>query len=624
MTLENPHRDDERTRDVLDYVNRFANAYYDSQEFAKYKQKTSTIKYAIDQEWEPGTIKSKYRFKFAVARGANDNIINSVEDLTDVENWVIIHPLQSGKEIKKMADDMEDFANNLLYKIKFGEYFNDRFAYIPAYGWSIAYDEFLYSEGYRIKPKVDSQSVNGITWDKLADTLCNEPRGKIIHPYNWFGELNKPVWKQSNQGYVCKWYARDVVQAMAKVDGEGRPLYNKKALNNLLKMIETGKGELDIRYSDNPNRDSKYKEDIQNDNIENSVNVRFYIGTLNGAKGFYDDPNTYNVVYSNTLVLRFAEEPIDNVSPFNHMQTHPKTDCPIPRTPLDSMIPHNKINDTLINFGIENVIDSMMRFWSFNEEDYINPEAFKQPPGLNVILYMKNANVKPPQVSEYKTTSLESYERLNQMIERDRQRSTMGTTDLESGVQGKTADKTATATRAMYEALDKSTRAMIKRVIKRSVVPEIKYFIVLALQHFTSEQFRFVNRDGDEISITPELAINFMQNMTLKINDSITRNRALEAANLESFLTFAMQILPQLQSPATAIDLLRMFAREKGIKSVDLILDEPIKDPQAEGEAIGGQPGQDMLPAGQQQAIPPPQPGQMMPPPQTPQPGAMQ
>lgn len=601
VTDEVAWEESEADKKIISFVKGFKKSYHDSSQFKEYKKRCEKTRSLVDQEWKEGEQKTKYGMKLGSTRAAHDNIIDSTEDVLDVDEWLRLRPKIKGEEMQNVANDLEDFGNNMLDSINYGAIVQDRLSFIPIYGWSVSFSEFVYNEGYSMKPQADTQEANGISWTREHDTILSEPKPRVIHPYNWFGELNKRVFDQNMQGFTMRWYARDFVQAKAKKDGEGRPLYNIKALDFCLKLLKKGKNEKDDDHF-NGEADSFGLEsgEIHKEDQMPFIDVTLFMGPLSGVEGFYHDSNTYIIVCTQKMLLRKKEHPIDGYTPFNHIQPFPRNRGPVPRTPLDVVIPHGRINDMMINLGLENTIDGMIRRWIFNERSFLNPEAFKNPKGLNVILYAASGDFFEPRLLDNKNTSLRGdFESFRQIMDWDAQRSGVGRTDMEAGMQGKTAKKTATEAQAIFSQINKRTRAMIKRIMKRSIVPEMKYLIILAMQHYSPEQMSFLNRDGEDRTIDANMAGIFLKNLAIRVNDSITRNRELDAVNYMEFFTLAFKVLPLLQQPEYAIKALRRLAREKNIKGVDDFIPEP-EIPQALPQ--GGQPmGPDGMPIQQPQ-----------------------
>lgn len=574
LTQEKPYQAEEKHKHVIEFVNKVAADYWESDGFKMYKDRSEGIKFLINQRWRKAP-PTKYKFRLGIARAAYDNYVDAYHDLFDVDKLLIFTPERTGDAHRALTRQNEDFANKVLRGAKYKQSLFQRLAYLPDYGWSPAYGDFVYTEGWRIKPQADSQTPGGFTFKKEWDTLTNQPKSLVIHPYRWFGSYCHSAQEQAGQGMVCRWYIEQVIQAMGKVDGEGRPLYNLEVLQRWAKQMQAGKSEASQYYHQDGAEDADRTSKVQYDKASRPyIDVYVYSGPL-GCKGYEGDPNHYIVECSGKEIARIAENPVgDFFSAWTHAQTHPYRSSPMSRSFLDAIRPHAQIDDLLINLAVENQVDSLHRFWAFYDDDLLDSEPLKNPRGANSFIELKDrGGFIPKRLGDERSGAMADLQALWKLFDLDRQR--VGATDQEMGVQGNTQDKTATAAQILKSASSKRIRAAAKRFSNDAIIPEAKYLVFLALQHYSPEQRILMSKDGEPLQLTPQHVQTLLYDTEWRVNDSITRDKFEAAARAANFYTFAFKFLPTLGQPEYAVRVLNMLGHEQDIPGVDEILPVP-------------------------------------------------
>jgi hypothetical protein len=615
MVSEQPYQDDPLHRERIEWVKARKCEYYESQGFKTYKRRCERIKTMINQEWEHAKKTTKYGFRFGILRAAYDNYTDALVDLFDLDEFLSLTSLKADPNLKSMAVHLQDYANNMLQSIGYKKTWWKRCSYLPDYGWSPAYGDFVYQEGYRPKIRVDAQTVGGFKWEREWTTVLNEARSQVLHPYNWWGN---PYCSgdYSYQGYTVRWYLPDIIAAEQKVDADNRPLYNQKALDLLKGKLTKRESMADPYFTVAENRDL-VKSSLSQDKIQIPyVDVTVYTGTLQGCKGHESDFNTYILETCGEYMLRFAEDMVSGLFPsLTHARTHPFRNSPFSRSFLDAVVPHQSINDLLINLAIENQVDSMHRMWAYYNDDLLDEGELKNPRGTNSFLELKNPNGFIPRVIENgQGNNLRDLQVLRDFLEQDRQR--VGTPDQEIGIPGNGQGDTATQANILKSASTKKVRACAKRISADALVPECRYLLLQSLMHSTPDKLRMTSRDGEVIQLTPEHMQLFVTGLDFRINDNVTRDKWEEAARSANFWANAFKVAPQLGSPDTAIKLLRAQAHQVGEKQdlIDQILPEPQPidaNTGAPAAPLPGSPGLSFLPGETPAPEPPLEPAMM-------------
>ena len=602
-----PYKEDERHVKVAQFVDSFKKKYFDNSEFKRYKNKCNRVLDLIDQKWGQDEMVSRYGLKFAVTRASHDSQIDAMEEVFDTNDWVRAKPLIETKEVREESERLQYYTNNLLHGARYREHIKDRVAYIPAYGWSITFTEYFYAMGKKIKAQAKENYEGSLPWDTMMDAVMDGVKPTCIHPYNWFGDPNKGMRNQNNQGFIKRWQISDVVSAMGKKASDETSLYNEKALEKMKTKLSGGESVGDSNYHESENT----KED---ENNASYIDVSYYIGRLNGCDGYYGDPNTYVIECFDDCVLRIYEHPVDDPQyyPISHGQTNPRIDVPFPRTPLDAIIPHALSMDMLANRGLEVAVDSQASWVVLDEDDWLNPETLKQPQGVINMLYLKAGRggryTKPQAVETNNTGALRDTDTMLNLLDFDRQRGG-GSTDQELGIGGGGAS-TATQARILASQLSRSTRGRVRRLVQRGILPEIRYMLLLSLMHSSPEEKLMYSEEGNEIELTPQMMLAYLENSIIEIDDNIIRDRNMDAVERMEFFELVMNLTQKFQDPHYGVMVARAVGREKGVPQdvIDEFLPKPdmseVTQPQQpQMPGMPGDPAQAMqqgMPQGQQ------------------------
>lgn len=619
---------DERFGKIAQWINGFKASYFDSAEFHRYKSRREIVQNLVDQVPDVAELAFNYKFMLGLCRKHKEAFLDTCKDVFDADKWLNLSSLKSGADNYLSVDAIEHFANNVLQDCDYRNHWLDRLRFLPVYGWSPSFVEYRWNAGYSVKPKESTVEASGIEWGREFDEMLSRPNPIAIHPFNWFGDVNTPIRKQFRQGFIRRWGVREVIQAKEKVavlNGENgveltplldengmpvtdmetgemimepvmQPLYNTKALDEMLEELKNGARKSDKDYYDKPSRDGSLAGNdgnhISNSNTQKYIDVVYYIGTLDEVEGFEGDSNIYVVECYGDDVLRVAEHPIDTMLPITHIQTHQhETDC-FTDSMLDITIPHDKIMNMLVNIGIENTVNDAHRVIVAHEDDYLNFDVLQSPKNLTEILMLKSGSqrVAPVQIDN-QSGSLQSLLTMYNLIGLERQKA--GVTDQELGVQ-QIGEKTATAARILSSATNKSTRATIKEAVAQGLLPEVRYIMLLAMQFYPPEKLALLSKDGEILRLTPNIAQMLVNRNGLRINDNFTRDKDSDSVALAEFVQFARPIVENLSTPSHAINLVRSLAKLKGIDEIldiDMILPKPMSEAETQAAQMPqGQP----------------------------------
>lgn len=567
--------DSSKHNKIIAHVNKMKEQYFDSTLYQRYMERVDVMKYMVNQEWK---VKStRFGLMHALMRARHDNIIATLEDLFDVPELIIYNP--DTESDREYAKDMQEYTKKLLRNVNYKDHLGKRFAYLPDYGWSIAHDSYQFNEGWVTKVNSKASGIPGLesfSFTREMDVLNDKPNPQVVAPEHWFGNP-KESWDKTYQGCLVRWYLKDVIQAMQKKTPDGKHIYNVKALEKVKTRLVQGGNDEDEKYRETG--DDRTERSVHFDDVRGGpyVDVIRYYGPLNEISDdqLADDANEYYIECTRDSLLRWTENPADTFTMFTHGRTHAKRNSPFSRSYLDAIKPHQQFTDFMANMSMESIVDNMTKNWVYRPEDLLNPEDFENPKGMNNFLELGGTNAFIPQLlGQERSGAFQDVKDIFTMLDRDRQRA--GATDQELGVQGGTADQTATAARILSSASGKDTRAMVKRLCRTMIVPQVKNLVMLSLVHGKPENQRILS-GGKEVRITPKHVEWFLQNANMETANSITMDRENEALKWNDFLNYAVQVLPNLRSPDPMIKALRAGAEMRGIPKhfIDDILPEP-------------------------------------------------
>ena len=573
--------DEKKHRKIVEYVNAKKAEYFDAPEYKAYMAKVSEAKLLINQDVRG--LETRMKLRFGLMRAGYDNLVDALDDLFDVDDLVTCRP--DGSQEEGVASAMQAYLNRMLRSIHHHEHLSERFLYIPDYGWSIAHDSYQFSDGWVVKPQAKTvlPGFEGFDFGMEEDIYMDRPTSEIVRPDHWFGAVDMSGRSQQFQGTLKRWYLRDVLSAMERKDKAGKALYNLRDLDKLSKLMEKGHQDADQYYKLKEDMGDMGKDvvfDTKNRNRAPYVDIVRFHGPLNEISDseLAKDPNEYYVECTRSCLLRWQENPRDRFTNYTHGRSYPYRNNPFSRSYLDTTKTHQIFNDFLVCTSTEAILENLTRHWAVWEDDLLDPNDFYSPRGLNAFLQLQNQGRVPQLVDGGRVGAFENIKDLLTLFDRDRQRS--GPTDQEMGVQGGTADKTATTARILAAATDKTKRSMVKRLVRHAVLPQIKNLGMLSFVHGKPENLKFMSGDrqiqlgGDHLKWWMRV---WMTDSQILVNDTITRDRNEEAMKATTFFQYAQQMVGQLP-PDSTISILRYSAELSGIPQnvIDKALPAPL------------------------------------------------
>lgn len=573
--------DASKHRKIVEYVNAKKEEYFKAPEYAAYMERVATSKRLINMD--PSGLETRFKFRHSLMRAGYDNLVDSFDDLFDVDDLVICRPDEPGTE--QLASDWQAYANRLLRSIKHHDHLSERFLSLPDYGWSIAHDSYQFSDGWIIKPQADTRipGLEAFDFGMEEDVYLDRPGSEIVRPDAWFGSVELGGRHQTFQGSLKRWYLKDVLSAMKRTDKAGKPLYNVQELQNLADKMARGYQDTDP-YVKQGEEDKSSLQDVQYTKDRKRgpyVDVVRFHGPLNDIPDaeLAKDPNEYYVECTRSCLLRWQENPRDRLNMYTHARTHAFRNNPFSRSYLDTTRSNQQWTDFLMCMSAEAIIDNLTKQWGVWEEDMLEPGDFYFPKGLNSFIVRQGQGRLPEFIGGDRSGAFSDIKDVLTIFDRDRQRS--GPTDQEQGVQGGTADKTATTARILAAATSKSKRAMVKRICRHAVMPQIKNLVMLSLVHGKPQNLKFM-AGKREVRLGLEHLQWWMRvyntDTQILINDTITRDRNEEAMKATTFFQYASQAGAQIP-PDSMMHILRYAAELSGIPQA--IVDKAIPEPLA-------------------------------------------
>lgn len=571
--------DERHHRRIVEYVNARKSEYFGSPEYKTYIARVNATKKLVNQD--TSDMATRFKMRHAITRAGHDNLVDSLDDLFDVDDLVSCMP--EGSQSKQMASDWQSYTNKLLRSIHHQEHLSERFLYLPDYGWSIAHDYYQFSDGWQVKAQAKPvlPQMEGFAFDMQEDVYLDRPASEITRNEHWFGDANTGR-NQNYQGTLKRWYLKDVYSAMLRKDKEGKPLYNIPELQKLATIMAKGHQDADEFYkareqAGDVGKDVEFKGDKSRGPF---IDIIRFHGPLNDISDpeLSQDPNEYYVECSRTCLFRWQENPRDRFSTYTHARSHPYRNNPFSRSYLDSMKADQQFSDFLVCMAAESITDNLTKHWAYWPEDLLDPGDFTSPKGQNAFLELQGEGRLPQIVAAERSGAFSDVKDLLTIFDRDRQRA--GATDQEQGVQGGTQDKTATAARLLASATSKKIRAMVKRVCRQAVIPQIKNLVMLSLVHGKPENLKIIAADGSESRMGGEHLKWWMRafetDTQITVSDTITRDRNEEAMRITAFFQLASQ-MGQVIPPDAMAKVLRVAADMGGIKQT--VIDDIIPPP---------------------------------------------
>lgn len=597
---EKAYEKDAKDQAICEFVFAVKEAFYTSEHFTFARQKAEVLKNLDQMVHAKNSKRTKYGFISGLVNGAKQSTLDTLEDLVDTDELVMTTAINRGGDNVKYAEDIGNYANNILVGCDYKQHLYERFQPLLIYGHSPAFDTWEYNQGWAVKAQAVSSGPGEFNWTREMDSTLNRAKPIAIHPFHVFGSVERSIMRQPHRGWIKRWSLGDVIKAEAKKTADGKPLYNPDAIKKMKEILSKGGQEADQYYTTDGKRDLDTSEISRNDKLKQSfIDIVYYKGPLTMVDGFRLDPNTYEIECTKNFLLRKTEQPVDTFQSITDMMTHPYMGSPFGGTFMDPIVGHQKIGDLVQNLMLENIVDSMHRFYTYRYEDITNIEDLKTPRGLQTFLELSTNGQPPALIEGSRSGPANDALAFLKLIDTDRQR--VSVTDQETGLSQDS--KTLGESKILLASSSKRVRAAVKRISTFAIIPQVKNLVFMSLVNQTPQQRRIYTRDGKEIQLTPAHAQAFFNNTLFRINDTVTRNKYEDNLKNAEFYINSIKILSQIQDPQYAIKVLRYLGKESGIKDIDEILPAPAVPDASAQPPIPGMPA--MPPQGPQGAPPP-------------------
>ncbi len=594
-------KDDPKAKAIIKAVKERKDQYYQSDAYRFFNMQSLAVEDAVAQRYREGEKMTRSGFYLATLTAAYEALLDSFSDTYGrARPLFLCDPQKVGGE--DLAQKQQNFLNRTWDKMgrdKTGglpqwlKIARD----VPLFTMGVGYTRWAKFNGIFERPQINKVGAWGSTLDfkPQFQVLLNGPEIERIDPRLWFG-----CWTQGDdlpwEGCIREYTYQD---AAAMLMDQG---YLQPAVQQLLKKLEKGNVGSDTATQ---NRQSGSGMREQN-GIKKAV-VYEYWGDLTNCKEYEGDPTEYCVICTDDLLLKFNPNYMFGYRPFFRARSSPLNDSPFGRSILAPNLPHTKIQNLIVNLGIDDVVTRMHNGWAVWSKYLKSIDDFANPEGADGLVYMTDdapSDKIPRRIGGERSGILDDAMRINEVIGVDRQ--TSGFNNQSLGHKDGTTGDTATQARLLEASGNRRTVGAIIQMAITGLMPAGKRINMLAIRNTSEEERRSMSYDGKPFSVSNEDAIQIWDNNIVDIHESVVTNPAAEAANLAEFLTVAKDALLQVPDASHLMNLIGDIGRKKGL-NVDRYLPKigPGMPPQV--GAPPGMPPQGMPPG----AMPPEMPQEM-------------
>ncbi len=593
MSLDKPSGRDKK---IIDGVMSRKRSYYASDAFHFFRQQGDAVVNAVDQRYLPGEQTTRSGFYLATHTalyGAMEDSFNQIYG-NATPMFLIDSKKFGGEDLARRGQNFLNMTWDHMGVDKTGG-LNQWLRItrdVPLYSMGVAYVRWNRINGITQKPvKTPGAMVETLEWKDSYDIKLNQPEIERHHPYNWFG-----YWKGGApwEGLMRRWSLQDVQGLFDPKNPE--PEYNQDALHKLAKELGKGRSTSDTDFHQAQSLINK--NDDANERFKDVIEYWGPLNFITNDDNLVNDSREYHVVCDEQRIYRLRVNNIFGYRPIKKVKATGLNDLPYGRSLLAPTLPHTKIDNLMLNEGIDDVITRMHNGWAVWDEYLQNPDEFINPEGTNPVVYMESgAPVEklPRRIGGESSGVLKDSFQVREAVNRDRQRISQSDTGL--GAEGQRKE-TATASRIFAAADTKRTRSAITYMGKFGLIPIAKLINLQAIKNTPEVERRDMSYDGEVFSITNDDAVQIWNNNVLNIHDSILEPQEDQALKLTNFLQLAREVL--LQDPAglpKLQNIIRDAGRKGGIRNVEHYFPEPLP-PQVSPSQ--GQPGSPNLsPPGQ-------------------------
>lgn len=565
---------------LIEFVLRRKDAYYQANVTMRWKDACESIINAVEQRFtieEEGLTRSKMFLSSLINAedGYNETFVNTyglsprlfafntkrrgTQDLTERAQWMMENVWEEAAGDASWINILKD---------------------LPRYGMGVSRQmwDIRHGQGVGYKQTKGPWGIlNTVALQKK--TLWDRPLAKRFHPFDWFG-----YWLQAeNLPWEGLLHCFGVAELMQMLEDED---YESDGVKAALERLKAGGTDKDEYYHGVEEGD----DDVPGDE---SLPGYEYWGDLYGCPGYEKDTREYQVILTDREVLKIQCNDLEGFRPITRTRGVTVNDWSGGRPLLLPQVPSIRIENFLLNSGLDDVSDRLYAGWATWEDALENPDDFLNPEGIGVPVRMKKdagAAQIPMRIGGGQSGIQADTQKIWEMIERDRQ---AGNFQDVLSQRGGIQDGTARAANLIASQGARKVKAVMINANQTGLVPIGGQLLVLKFIHTDPADLAKQTRDGKKFEISPEEWGLLLEGNLWDFHDSFRRDPFIDTENMERFAKVgAVQFMTQHASdPMITAKFWREYADSLNIRNYDeylpLTMPKPPAPPQG---APGAQP----------------------------------
>lgn len=546
----------EKNKKVIGAIRERVNSYFSSQAYGAYKNMCDAVNDAIHQKYRDGEQTTRSGFYLATMGASYEAMLDSFATTYGLAKPLFIADPKK-MQSEGMASKLQTFANHAwdgMGEDKTGglSQWMQVARDVPLYTMGVAYIKWTRYGGIYERPTKSEAGAWGsfLSFSPEYQVLLNGPEIERIHPLRWFGFWSRGE-KLPWEGCLREYSLSDVAMMV------GDDNYDQEAVKALMAKLTKSAGSKDQNYHDT-------WQETNSQGKRNTVTVYEYWGDLQNCAEYEKDSKEYCVICTDDAVLRFQPNLMYGFRPFVRVRSNPQNDMPFGRGILTPNMAHLKIQNLMVNLGIDDVVTRMHNGWAVWERYVKNVDDFANPEGTNGIVYMADdapAEKLPRRIGGESSGILKDMMNINELTEVDRQAA--GFTNQQLGLGGGVQGNTATEARLREVNGNRKLRGAIVNMALTGLVPSIRRIVLLSIRNTNEIERSNLTYDGKPFSITNDEAIQIWDNNLVDIHDSVLNDPVEESTNLAEFLNVAKDVLIQMQDPTPMMNMIKDIGRKK-------------------------------------------------------------
>jgi hypothetical protein len=588
-------------KDIIAAIQAKKRSYYASTAFSLWRSVSNSIYMAVNQRYQEGEQFTRSGFYLAVLRSQYQDYTETFSQIYREATPVFIHESKKfeGEDLAQRTQWFHNRVwNNMGPRNNGG---NSQWIAltkdVPIYGMAVGHTRWLRRAGYREEPVLTSSLTGSeIEWNPQWDIIQNEPDLQRVHPFNWFGDINRGE-SLEFEGFLDEWTPQRIQSLMDD------PEFDSEALGRLAEKLSKGQTYVDSDFY-------LATEDNRNQTVAKKAPIVFYFGTLNDVPGMEKDPTEYEVICDNNDIYFLKANKIPGRRPIYRVRSSGLNDMPFGDALLAPNLTHQRAMNAMVNLGIDDTIMRIHNGYAAWAQYMQNPNDFMNPTASGVVWMKQDASDKhlPKKIGGERSGAFDDLMSMNQIVHTDNERS--GKADQSFGL--KQGSETATGRVLLRQADNKKTRAAIIEMTDTGLIPIGKDVLVMAGRNMQEVERRGLSYDGQTFDFTNEDYIAFLNNEYFTVSDSIIKDMQVEAEKRLAFFGHAKEVLMQdPQGLGKILNTLEDVGRNMGIANIERYLNTeqaqppqvtttPVSSPEAVPNlSPGGLPGEETLETGE-------------------------